>query len=506
MSVHILLDNPHNFYTNLDFIVGRIILSLTADENVSAVVVKLEGESRTLLAQTSNPQGLGPYARRDSRQTIAMENHKILYKVNQVFPSLETGEAGMAYTLRAGKHEYPFRFKLPFNNGCADPQNQQIAAGSGFAGLGKALGDMQQMSYMHVKKTLPPSLTGFPGEAEVRYYIKVTVQRPSIFKENRRRTIGFKFLPIEPPRPAPTSNEAFARRQYSFGNMVGTAKKKGMFGKMPTSLSDTPPKGDLDARLPSPPILTCNEPVPLRLILRKTAESPEQVYFMGLQVNLLGSTEVRAQGVNRMETSTWVLTSLTGLSLPVGKPTDALRSETLLDSNLWNQTPLPNTVAPSFSTCNLTRSYELELRVTLGYGTPGNIQPQLITLPLRFHVEVYSGIKPPAALITAMASRPVAPAAAVAPVQLPPRPSAVTATNPADPLYPPQLGSTQVGAFDEAPPSYEDAMADEITPADEPRREYSGVTDVDAPGLDEKGAAPSYGASQNGPGPSGPGR
>jgi hypothetical protein len=49
-----------------------------------------------------------------------------------------------------------------------------------------------------------------------------------------------------------------------------------------------------------------------------------------------------------------------------------------------------------------------------------------------------------------------------------------------------------VGA-EEAPPSYEDAMAEEITQADGPRREYSGVTDVNAPNMDEKQtAAPRY--------------
>ena len=38
----------------------------------------------------------------------------------------------------------------------------------------------------HVKQTLPPSLSGFPGEAEIRYYVKVTVNRPQFFKENPR--------------------------------------------------------------------------------------------------------------------------------------------------------------------------------------------------------------------------------------------------------------------------------------------------------------------------------
>src|ERR1700709_440856 len=163
MSVRIQLDNPHTFYTNLDYISGRIILSLTSDENVSAILVKLEGESRTILMRPMLAQNPQLYARREQRQTVAMENHKILYKVSQVFPStdLKSGPtAGPAYTLRAGQHEYPFRFKIPFNNGCSDPHAQQMGPGSGFGGFG--LGGLQQMQYRHVKRTLPPSLTGFP--------------------------------------------------------------------------------------------------------------------------------------------------------------------------------------------------------------------------------------------------------------------------------------------------------------------------------------------------------
>ena len=376
MSVRIQLDDPHAFYTNLDFISGRVILSLTTDENVSAIMVKLEGESRTMLMRPIGPpQQPQLYSRPNQRQTVAMENHKILYKVAQIFPSLDsgTGSMGGAYTLRAGQHEYPFRFKIPFNNGCSDPHSQQMGPGSGFAGFG--LGGLQQMQYRHVKRTLPPSLTGFPGEAEIRYYIKVTVQRPSIFKENRRSAIGFKFLPIEPPRAPPTTNEIYARRPYVFqAGLAGYARKSSMFKKTPAKLSDTAPKGEVEARLPSPAVLTCNEPLPLRIIARKTEQSAESVFLVSLQVHLFGSTEVRAQDVVRTETSTWILMSLNGLSIPIINGSDEVRKETILDNALWDGIPLPNTVAPSFSTCNLTRRYELEVRVGLGYGVPGEIQ------------------------------------------------------------------------------------------------------------------------------------
>jgi hypothetical protein len=150
-----------------------------------------------------------------------------------------------------------------------------------------------------------------------------------------------------------------------------------MFKKKPPELSDTPPKGEVDARLPSPTILTCNEPIPLRLIVRKMVESPENVYLTSLQVHLIGSTEVRAQDVVRTETSTWVLMSINGLAMQIGSPQDKVKTETLVDQSLWDQIPLPNTVAPSFHTCNLTRKYELEVRVGLGYGLQGDIQVRL---------------------------------------------------------------------------------------------------------------------------------
>jgi hypothetical protein len=38
----------------------------------------------------------------------------------------------------------------------------------------------------HVRKTLPPSLTGLSGVAEIQYYVKATVARPQFYKENIR--------------------------------------------------------------------------------------------------------------------------------------------------------------------------------------------------------------------------------------------------------------------------------------------------------------------------------
>lgn len=46
--------------------------------------------------------------------------------------------------------------------------------------------EMAKDTNRHVKKTLPPSLGSFPGEAEIKYYVKVTIVRPQFYKENIR--------------------------------------------------------------------------------------------------------------------------------------------------------------------------------------------------------------------------------------------------------------------------------------------------------------------------------
>ena len=54
-------------------------------------------------------------------------------------------------------------------------------------------------------------------------------------------------------------------------------------------------------------------------------------------------------------------------------PLVGLWREAEIDAKLWNQIPIPNTVAPSFQTCNLTRHYSLDIKVGLSYGSSDNI-------------------------------------------------------------------------------------------------------------------------------------
>lgn len=488
MHVSIALEHPYTHYTNLDVISGRVSLRVPNTTNISSIVVKLEGESRTRLLAAVRPD-------RPERQKPVLEVHKILYQQRVVWPSNVRPEEVLAgskatYTLNAGQFEYPFQFKIPLNNACQ--QTNSLATNVNFAGMALEVG---RTPTQHVKQTLPPSLNGFPGEADVRYYVKVTVNRPQLFKENPRATVNFTFLPIEPPRPAETDGEAYARRQHQFleygaGQAPGKLKK-GFFDRKDSSASipvspstGTPPRFSVDARLPNPAILTCNKDLPLRLLLKNMSERTKNVYLQMLQIELIGYTKVRAHEVQRVESNSWIVASFSNMAIPLGSPSDAIGTEVPINPEYWSDKPLPNTVAPSFQTCNMSRFYELEIRVGLGYGSYKHGEDQLVVLPLRLPVKVYSGIAPPQALLEAAltgdAGKVTSPVVSnLSPNNKPPvsqTPTTPTAVPPppfqGQPVPPVQHMGGPEAPYDDAPPSYEDAIGQDLPPINGYRGSY----------------------------------
>lgn len=69
MHAHIVLDQSWSHYTNLDIISGKVTVVTPSSANISSIVVKLEGESRTRLLPPPNPNG--------DRQRAQLEFHKV---------------------------------------------------------------------------------------------------------------------------------------------------------------------------------------------------------------------------------------------------------------------------------------------------------------------------------------------------------------------------------------------------------------------------------------------
>ncbi|EMD59769.1 hypothetical protein GGP41_008456 [Bipolaris sorokiniana] len=479
MIVNIVLEHPHDHYTNLDVIQGKVSLRVPNPTNLSSIIVKLEGESRTRLLAPVHPN-------RPDKQRPVLEIHKFLYQTLLVWPTNVRPEdinPKSAFTINAGSYEYPFQFKLPMNTQCQQTNNP-ISTVS----FSNTIPEFAKTPTQHIKATLPPTLSGFPGEAEIRYFVKVTVSRPSFFKENPRAIANFTFLPIEPPRPERTDGEAYARRQHEFlENAVSVAASK-----MPSfldrksssaSMRSAQPPGNmgprvaLDARLPNPAILTINQDLPLRVLIKNVSPRSKNIYLQMLQVELIGYTRVKAHEVARTESNSWILCSFSNMAIPLGLPTDPIDTEVPINPEYWSGKPVPNTVSPSFTTCNLSRFYELEIRVGLGYGSYKHGEDQLIVLPLRLPVKVFSGIAPPKALLEAgfnaqAAGKPATlhiPQYGQAP-HTPPSPQVGFANNNAFAGQPVQAQNAP--SYEDAPPSYEDAVGQDLPPINGYRGSY----------------------------------
>jgi hypothetical protein len=293
-----------------------------------------------------------------------------------------------------------------------------------------------------------------------RYFVKVTVNRPSLFSRNLRAIVPFVFCPIEPPRPPPQHSQIFVRKKYTLApSRQSTTDNAGFFG----SLFGKPPRPQtgnggtvaFEARLPNPAILVPTEPIPLTFLLKRDVGSQGVVYIRSVQIMLGITTYIAAQGFRR-ELGYLLPVFNAGnlnLSLPAADTEITINPADLLQSGHGTKgLTLPDTVPPSFRTCNIARKYTLVLQ--MGVAASSSSPPEMIQLTV--DVQVFSGFKPPPELVS-------------------------TASQPSPPA-PPQDGKVAVPA-EMAPaelPTYDEAVAEGLGTPVVGREEERGHFEVDA--------------------------
>lgn len=186
----------------------QVVMNISTEENISSITVKMEGISRTRLPIPKDSDGS-----RDSMKRSEVEIHRVpilqsesssitrlskpiltyaiqlLYLVDTVFPSPEIREkissSNSGFTLKAGLYEYPFSIRIPINSNCEnDPKIGGLLNRLSFE---KGSFEYAKDASRHVRGTLPPSLSGIPDdEAWIRYFLKVTVNRPQFYRANMR--------------------------------------------------------------------------------------------------------------------------------------------------------------------------------------------------------------------------------------------------------------------------------------------------------------------------------
>lgn len=261
-----------------------------------------------------------------------------------------------------------------------------------------------------------------------------------------------------------------------------------------------PPRVSVEARLPSPPILTCNEDIPLRVLVNRLTSFTGPLYCNNLQIDLIGYTTVRVHGMTMTDTDIWVITNLGNMGVLLGSASEDTPSTVEISAEYWTRLPLPPSVAPSFDTCNISRRYELEVRVGINYGNMKSSQHVVMTL--RHRVQVFSGIAPPAALVAATKNTPFPGPSPLLPIRNP-APVSVSGHNLAGPSHPSPAYpagdwssdipirhnvQTTTGNEDDAPPSYEEAVGARLPPVQGLRRAYQVSNEGGGMGFEDEDA------------------
>lgn len=107
------------------------------------------------------------------------------------------------------------------------------------------------------------------------------------------------------------------------------------------------------------------------MLVTKQNKTTADIYLQSLHVELLGYTGIRAQELRRSEVTSWLIMSSSDMKtkIKISPKSDQGDKMLELDPNLWSHRPIPNTVTPTFDTCNLARTYSLDVKVGLSWGS-----------------------------------------------------------------------------------------------------------------------------------------
>jgi len=210
-----------------------------------------------------------------------------------------------------------------------------------------------------------------------------------------RQTVPFVFCPIEPPRP-PQNSQIFVRKKYTLAAPPRQAESIFSFFRT-KSPANTGNGGAVtfEARLPNPPIIVPTEPIPLTFILRREGEGNGRVvYVRSVQIMLGITTYIAAQGFRRELGYLQPLMQLGDLNLTLAANKSEISfspGDLLQTGHAAKGLVVPDTIPPTFRTCNIARKYTMVLQI--GVSAHPSQHPEMIQL--NTEIQIFSGFKPP---------------------------------------------------------------------------------------------------------------
>lgn len=178
---------------------GTVTVHAQPNERVSAIRLKVKAIVRILVPKSGTPQT--PFVLERSHPSVepSVEKEVLLLQLeSQLYTAPPAGNSNTDPTLLSpGKHEYPFSIDLPSENSKGVPLPPSfVLAPTNTAD--QVQRPAPRNKWESITSSIPiPHLTS--DWASVKWYVKVTVERPGIFRANERIFAPFVYLPPPPP-------------------------------------------------------------------------------------------------------------------------------------------------------------------------------------------------------------------------------------------------------------------------------------------------------------------
>ncbi|KAL4917871.1 hypothetical protein BDW62DRAFT_182986 [Aspergillus aurantiobrunneus] len=322
MDIRIRLFREPPVFFNTGTVSGHVVFASETQIDIGTVAITLSGLTTSRL-----------YSGR------LVESHQLFKISKQLFPLSKCASSSTSRNaaLRPGEHAFPFSIQFPHATQCYKTTTGRNSH--------------------HLMRKLPPSTGDKSSPEEIKYVLEATVHQDGL---TRKATRGVHFHPISTIALPPQ------------GQHVQTKTMRITYRADSSEFLSPPSTCEVAAKLLNGPFLFLGQPIPLALEITNTTQTNSDIYLHGFQSRLFETTEVRIRGAAESLTRSCPVQTMVNLrQLFVPELRNDKRSDELvvsLRNKLWNQYCVPLFLTPTFETCNISRSYKLEIRLRIGFG------------------------------------------------------------------------------------------------------------------------------------------
>ncbi|GJP87978.1 fungal Zn(2)-Cys(6) binuclear cluster domain family protein [Aspergillus niger] len=332
MEIQIELDERKPFYTNEDRVIGHVILRNDTEVDIATITISLSGQA---------------ISRLDSGKLT--ESHKLFQRNEQIFPPSNCVGwlTSASVTIPPGEHSFPFCIMFPQVSECYKDSTRD-AARKRSATLGiYTLPRRSDILWM-----LPSH--GMGSYTEVTNPLSLPSRVAMACTNSIKQTRTISFHPVSAiPKPL---------QSVSVRKIVTCSTKAAELLRPPLTY-------EVEVELVNGPFVLLGHPIALGVKVINVNDEKLDISLRDFQSMLIETTDIRAHGIIQRVTRSWIIQTMTNLSQPFvtgGGPTAGFVMS--LDEGVWSRHSVPHCLTPTFETCNVTRSFKLEIRLGIEFG------------------------------------------------------------------------------------------------------------------------------------------